>query len=430
MKRIPVSTLGRILWTIWTAAALCALTQVGLGQDDQAAGDRPIEISPGTALRQLHYRPAPSPGTSPQGLATATSTSTVPLWTGTISSTADGSQPATTYTYTMVGQMPSPTAGQTVVPTVLIPVKLNFKYNPRAIYVFDPTASDSGCLGSVSNTALSLSQQSPLFNDFDYILGGMDVGDTQYVDAFQRANFWSDVSSNPAYHTLLGTLSSVPGVTILPVQSVTVTSSDHGNPNGAVYVASGQCGSNTGYTNHQGYLGVMNINFWDPVAQSLLTKLVQPNTFAIFLFYNAVMSNGNPTNQNNCCILGYHDDFSSPAQTYAVAEFTEQNIFAPVADITALSHEVAEWMDDPLLTNTTPAWGTSNIFFSSCNNLLEVGDPLDNTLFPAVTMNGFTYHPQELAFFSWFFRENPSRGVNGWFSNNGSFTTDAGAVCQ
>jgi hypothetical protein len=44
-----------------------------------------------------------------------------------------------------------------------------------------------------------------------------------------------------------------------------------------------------------------------------------------------------------------------------------------------------------------------------------------------VTMNGKTYHVQELAFFSWFYHSKPSLGVNGLFSNNGTFTTAAPA---
>jgi hypothetical protein len=45
-----------------------------------------------------------------------------------------------------------------------------------------------------------------------------------------------------------------------------------------------------------------------------------------------------------------------------------------------------------------------------------------------VMPNGYTYHLQELAFFSWFFGA-PSIGIHGWFSNNGTFLTDAGPVC-
>jgi len=43
--------------------------------------------------------------------------------------------------------------------------------------------------------------------------------------------------------------------------------------------------------------------------------------------------------------------------------------------------------------------------------------------------NGFTYHMQELAFFSWFYGA-PSVGVNGCFSDNAKFLHDAGPVCH
>ncbi|HVR08492.1 MAG TPA: hypothetical protein VMW75_10640 [Thermoanaerobaculia bacterium] len=43
--------------------------------------------------------------------------------------------------------------------------------------------------------------------------------------------------------------------------------------------------------------------------------------------------------------------------------------------------------------------------------------------------NGVTYHPQELAFFSWFFDEVPSLGFDGWYSMGGTFRTPA-ARCR
>ena len=35
------------------------------------------------------------------------------------------------------------------------------------------------------------------------------------------------------------------------------------------------------------------------------------------------------------------------------------------------------------------------------------------------------YHPQELAFFSWFYRQRPSLGVNGRYSGKGKFRSPA-----
>ena len=67
---------------------------------------------------------------------------------------------------------------------------------------------------------------------------------------------------------------------------------------------------------------------------------------------------------------------------------------------------------------------------AGCQNNLEVGDPLSGTNFsPIGGRNGYTYHLQELAFFSWFFGP-PSIAVNGWYSDNGTFLTDAGPPCH
>src|SRR5579863_10423633 len=79
-----------------------------------------------------------------------------------------------------------------------------------------------------------------------------------------------------------------------------------------------------------GYLGVVNINTWDSIAQSLIRKLgLNASELTVFLFYNAVLSQGHSSNLNNCCILGYHNAVGSPVQTYAVAEFEgrDQSLF-------------------------------------------------------------------------------------------------------
>ena len=90
-----------------------------------------------------------------------------------------------------------------------------------------------------------------------------------------------------------------------------------------------------------------------------------------------------------------------------------------------ISHEIGEWANDPFGTNLVPPWGGTGQV-PGCQDNLEVGDPLTPTNILPVTMpNGFSYKLQELAFFSWFFG-GESIGVNGWYSNNGTFTTDAG----
>lgn len=124
-------------------------------------------------------------------------------------------------------------------------------------------------------------------------------------------------------------------------------------------------------------------------------------------------------------------------QTYAVTDFDTTGFFAgglfggPQGGFGSeiAAHEIAEWMNDPFASNNTAAWGNVGQAVGSCQNDLEVGDPLSGTNVAPVTMpNGYSY-TQELAFFSWFFGA-PSIGVNGWYSDNGTFATDAGPNCQ
>ena len=63
---------------------------------------------------------------------------------------------------------------------------------------------------------------------------------------------------------------------------------------------------------------------------------------------------------------------------------------------------------------------------AGCQANLEVGDPLTGTTYTD-TVGGFTYHPQELAFSSWFYHQSPSLGVNGWYSDQGTFRAPAAA---
>ncbi len=117
-------------------------------------------------------------------------------------------------------------------------------------------------------------------------------------------------------------------------------------------------------------------------------------------------------------------DFDSTA---AVSQRSRQ--YWATRTLAILSHEVDEWMDDPFGINPAPPWGHIGQQ-PGCQNNLEVGDPLTGTEAPPIVMsNGFTYHLQELAFFSWFFGA-PSIAVNGWYSDNGTFLTDAGPPCH
>jgi len=150
---------------------------------------------------------------------------------------------------------------------------------------------------------------------------------------------------------------------------------------------------------------------------------VNSSTLPIFLLPNVF-----PCDAANCT-GGYHNAYNSAAlQTYVVAVIDTTGRFGG-GDIGGLSHEIAEWMDDPTADNATPNWGHVGQV-TGCQANLEAADPLTHSLVPPVVVNGLTYHPQELAFFSWLFRQTPSLGAGGFYSNNGTFKTTAGAICQ
>ncbi len=329
-----------------------------------------------------------------------TSGTSIPMWKYTVTSPLDGNK----YTGVMVGHGPS-TKTTTSITTYLVPLVLRMPDGG----VFNPDTVDT-CLPSPGGTDLKIVQNSPIFRPANFTFGSVNVGDTQYTDAFQRANFWS-TANGTNYHTHLKTttLSAV-----------------------SIKVPSGQGSTNAGLG--CGDLGVINYYWFDPyvtgtVIPSLASKGVGPTSLVIFLLKDVVMALGGDSPYVNCCVLGYHGAFGSPTQTYTPVDFDTTGAFGSVAeDTTIMSHEVGEWMDDPLGTNATPPWGNVGQVVG-CQNNLEVGDPLTGTQIPPITMsNGFTYHLQELAFFPWFFRTS-STSVNGWFSDNGTFTSAQG-VCQ
>jgi hypothetical protein len=339
----------------------------------------------------------PISGVSPAALADQQQAgATIATWSRTISSLGK------TYKVTMVGTNPfvAENFPITLMPTDLISIRLEFS-NGVAL---SPKLVDSAC--SPSGTADGLALKSPLFQNHAY---GSNVGDVQYIDAFLRENFAKyTIGSNALnsdYHIQLDVKNRA-------TVDVTVPAAD---------------GSATLNTNC-GDEGKLNISWWESyVTNTLLPQLsgyLTPQHFAIFLFYRTSMYRP-PAGAG--AIGGYHTAVANPAfggtvQTYATADYKPSNDIAP------LSHEIGEWLDDPFVSNGVPKWGHIGQQ-SGCQGNLEVGDPLSGTTVPVTMPNGYTYHPQELAFFSWFFRQDPSIGLHGWYSSNGTFTSDAGSVC-
>jgi hypothetical protein len=82
-----------------------------------------------------------------------------------------------------------------------------------------------------------------------------------------------------------------------------------------------------------------------------------------------------------------------------------------------LSHELAEWADDPFVNNYVNPWLTPTAPQYGCTDVLETGDPVvaigftlpGNTYFQNGAYPGDSYwHPEDEVLLPWFSREAPN----------------------
>ena len=359
-----------------------------------SAGPHVKTIRPGHALYDVGVHPGI---TAAQARASELAGTTVPEYTATQKVGTKN------FSYTIVGKNPAikVSNASTTVNAEIVPLILKFSNGDT----WDPTKVDSCDPGA---SALTRTQNSPIVKPQAHSFGGTSVGNVQVTNAFQRAEFWKDAQPtgiNPSFGVNLA---------FKTLKPVTINV-----PNAQAFVL------NTSISCGNGLVGATMINWLDNhiqkvVIPSLKSQGVSTTTFPVFLLHNFVEISG-----SQCCILGYHNTFntSAGAQTYGLSMYDNTGLFTGSSDISALSHEVAEWQNDPNTINPTPAWGHIGQV-TGCQSNLEVGDPLSGTTFNDA-LGGFTYHPQELAFFSWFYHQKPSIGVNGWYSDQGTFTTPA-----
>jgi hypothetical protein len=260
-----------------------------------------------------------------------------------------------TYTYggnhysdVFVGNAPSGAA--TTTPTFVVPIKI--------VLSTGQTFSTSTVQGNGA-TALADTTASPIFTKtVSFREGGARLGMTQYEDAFQRESFWPQVLTNKGYHVFLGT------PTVLPEVTLKVPAKD------------GKIGTEFGVQ-----VALVDINYLDAQVNKIITSnpSITPGSVPIFVMYNSYQTEG------GCCIGGWHS--ATGTQSYAVFDYVgKAGVFSQ--DVSALSHEMGEWLDDPFTNNNSPC------------GIYEVGDPLEGDAnygdFP-YTSGGMTYHLQDLA---------------------------------
>ena len=110
----------------------------------------------------------------------------IPLWSYSIKASA--AMGGETYTGTIVGRSPySTTKATTTIPTQIVPLVIaitDTTTTPPTTVTYDPTAPDP-C--SPGHTGVETITGSPLFTNNPWTMNGVNVGTTQFLDAFQRA---------------------------------------------------------------------------------------------------------------------------------------------------------------------------------------------------------------------------------------------------
>lgn len=320
------------------------------------------------------------------------------------------------YSGTIVGANPvSATKATTKINVLIVPLIVHI-----GTTIFDPLVIDS-CV-SAKTTPLAAALGSPLFKNaaFDGGTGAghaakmnrVNVGTTTYPDAVRRGEFWSSVHGTN-YHVAFNVSVAAPWT----ISAATVNSLGGGN------VLTTDCAK----------LGVLPTDaFRSYIRNTVIPGIaaIKPTAFTLFLLKDVVTTTNTPLNCLQSCTYGYHSAVGTPVKTYSVAEYDSTLHFwhhPGVRDIAPLSHEIGEWLDDPLVTNPTPAWGGIGEV-SACQSNWEPGDPLSGIDYPAIAMpGGLIYHPQELAFRSWYYnaKTQASSGAGGKFSSNGTLSGPA-----
>jgi len=377
-------------------AVLCLLQGYSFAQTAPADTSQPIDATGGFLQRegaQPRFEGASKLSPDARAAMKEGRIFSVPHFSGSFESQGKA------YPFTMVGAKPQSNT-TTEVPVQIIPISLFFEEFVDETGA--PIVLDAG-------PVVTRVQSSPNFRNAQYA-----TGTTQFADAVQRAQFYG--TAGKEWHTLLGTPE------ILKPLRIAVPRGDakvYRNPSTGVLYA------------------IVDTDFF----LSQLNTMIQmanlaPDALAIALTSNVFLSPQKDIKK--CCVLGFHTSFDVGemaqvkfVQTFIWASWVEQGILGPgLADVTPMSHEISEWMNNPFGSNAVPAWQVPNT--SACQNNLETGDPLalmPNAGYP-VLIEGFTYHPQNQVLMQWFKRGAASDAFEGAFSfPDQSLMTGASQAC-
>lgn len=290
------------------------------------------------------------------------------------------------FPFTIVGNKPQ-AGGSTQIPTQIISVSL----------FFEGFVDDQGdAIVLDADPIVPRVESSPVFRNASY----QTVGVTQFADAVQRAQFFNRMAQD--WHTLLA------GPQLLKPVVIDV-------PRGMAKVYRNR---SLGIT-----FAIVDANFFISQLNTVVQlENLRPDSLALVVTNNVFLSPKADVKQ--CCVLGFHTSFaagtgeSPQVQTLVWASWIDAGLLGgSVADITPLSHEISEWMNNPFGANFVPPWQVLGQP-GGCQNNLETADPvatLPNASYPVI-VDGVTFHPQTQVLLPWFMRQEAADSLDGAFS--------------
>jgi hypothetical protein len=350
------------------------------------------------------------------GASVLPSTRTVAHWWG---STVDPHN-GVTYGYNMVGADPYNCSGSTCSVTIevdITPINVvvgGMTFNGTDV-VAATLASPQFALNNYGTTPAATAGAANLPRGAGGVLSQGDTGNMlQLQDATMRAQFNKTGGSN--YHLNLHP-NVRPSVTInVPSNQGTLLQSGRG-----VIFAD------------------IDIGWWSSHINNL-EQSADATHLPVYLTNNVLLFTGKDI--FNCCVLGYHgtraagngggsanSNGNAVVQTFAWASYIQPGIYArpsggtdwALQDIHGLSHEIAEWADDPFVNNYVEPWLTPTAPQYGCTDVLETGDPVvaigfamgSNSFEQGPNPNGTLsadgyYHPEDEVFLPWFTRTSPN----------------------
>lgn len=351
---------------------------------------------------------------------------TVPTFSG-VFSPENGPSIGVTYPFIMVGNDPL-VSGTSTIPTKITEISLSL-LNPDGS--FNMTVPFTATFDDVMT-------DSPNFANFTY---DSSTTATQFGDAVQRAEFFK--LAKPGWHTRLGGPTIVNKVTIGIPAFVNVQFPD-GTVEAVKAYFTGTAADGSTYVLLLNLL--FNADYDNLVVNDIINGLFTTNAMNIDLFPNTFLfapNEGNPNTPGPCCTLGFHTYFlefgvtPQPRWLTLFASYISPGLFGGgVQDVTALSHEISETLNDPFINNATPVWQFPGQPANStvCQGNLETGDPVEVLPNPTVAISltegtkTLTFHPQTEALLQWFEMGATSNAVDGAFSYPDETALTASAV--